>query len=189
MALLRQVDRFHFASITEATGEWFCFKGPWLCNQPFAGMLWVIREQLYARKNRVCVCVCERQILGLLHEGLIGCHSVLNYLQLSTSSLNIDIRPLLTCDPWQITIQMTDQMWFYLSKYRFKSMLTSAHAHPVCILFIKGIVRPKIKTVLRLIHSKSVCCCHTETLYRKNCHLKENENTVLSKDICYIFVC
>ncbi len=55
-ALLRQVDRFHFASITEATGESFCFKGLWLCNQPFAGMFWVIREQLYAGKDQASVC-------------------------------------------------------------------------------------------------------------------------------------
>jgi len=57
-SFLRQVDRFHFASITEATWESFCFKGLWLCNQPFAGMLWVIREQLYAEKDWASVCVC-----------------------------------------------------------------------------------------------------------------------------------
>lgn len=86
-ALLRQVDRFHFASITEATGESFCFKGLWLCNQPFAGMLWVIREQLYAGKDQASVCVSASLCLsvcpwhGLLHKGSQGCPSPLNSWQ------------------------------------------------------------------------------------------------------------
>lgn len=86
-SLLRQVDRFHFASITEATGESFCFKGLWLCNQPFAGMLWVIREQLYAGMDWASVCVCVSASLclsvypwlGLLRQGSFGCQSALKY--------------------------------------------------------------------------------------------------------------
>lgn len=99
-SLLRQVDRFHFASITEATGESFCFKGLWLCNQPFAGMLWVIREQLYSEKDWASVCVSASLCLsvcpwlGLLHEGSLGCQSTLKYLQLTTWSLKCNIWPL-----------------------------------------------------------------------------------------------
>lgn len=99
-ALLRQVDRFHFASITEATGESFCFKGLWLCNQPFAGMLWVIREQLYAGKDQASVCVTASLCLsvcpwlGLRHEGSHACQSTLKYLQLTISSLKCNVWPL-----------------------------------------------------------------------------------------------
>ncbi len=99
-ALLRQVDRFHFASITEATGESFCFKGLWLCNQPFAGMLWVIREQLYAGKDQASVCATASLCLsvcpwlGLLHEGSHACQSTLKYLQLTISSLKCNVWPL-----------------------------------------------------------------------------------------------
>lgn len=126
MALLRQVDRFHFASITGATGESSCFKGPWLCNQPFAGMLWVISEQLYAEK-------CVRPSLGLFHEGSFGCHSILNYLQLSSLSLNIDIWPLL---PWQTTLQLTDQTWCYFLLNRLSAFTSPASCVFAYLIFM-----------------------------------------------------